>query len=104
MSFLIDAWLERKDPVLRLLDSKSGMVLREWDANAINKWTESGEICFEDLLRAKPEALKKLVSELFLCGCVEDMVTIRQTFNGGCSGCGKCKSKVINLMSHSARH
>jgi hypothetical protein len=52
MPFLIDAWLERKDPMLRVLDRKTGMVLRQWDAHAIQQWCDSGEICFDDLLRA----------------------------------------------------
>jgi hypothetical protein len=104
MPFLIDAWLERKDPMLRVLDKKTGMVLRQWDAHAIQKWCDSGEICLEDLLRAEPSELKKLVSELFLSGCIEDIYSIRQTFNGGCSGCGRCESKVVHFMPRSTRH
>jgi len=104
MPFLIDAWLERKDPMLRVLDRKTGMVLRQWDAHAIQQWCDSGEICFDDLLRAEPSEIKKLVSDLFLCGCIEDIFSIRQTFTGGCSGCGKCKSKVVQFKRGYARH
>lgn len=97
MPFLIDAWLERKEPMLRVLDRKSGVVLRQWNADVIQQWCDSGEICLEDLLYAGPSELKKIVSELFLCGCIEDISSIRQTFNGGCSGCGRCRSKVLQF-------
>ncbi len=97
MPFVIDAWLERREPRLRVLDRKTGVVLRQWDAEALRKWCDSGEFCLEDLQYSDPAELKRLVSELFLCGCVEDLLDVRKVFRSNCSGCGKCGSKVVQF-------
>ncbi len=49
MRCVIDAWLERKDPCLRLLDAESGQEILRCGASWIVPLLESGELTLEDI-------------------------------------------------------
>lgn len=42
MKYLLDAWLERFDPVVRLLDAGGGNVLAEWRGDAVRRLIADG--------------------------------------------------------------
>ncbi len=45
----IDAWLERKDPLIRVIDADTGWEIMHLDAEQVNALMESGDICPSDL-------------------------------------------------------
>jgi len=49
MRCIIDAWLERKDPCLRLLDAETGLEIIRCNAAWIVPLLESGELCLEQI-------------------------------------------------------
>lgn len=49
MTFQVDAWLERKDPMLRVIDADTGREFLHLDAEQINDLIESGDLCPSDL-------------------------------------------------------
>lgn len=103
MPFLIDAWLERREPRVRVLDRKTGMTLRQWNARDIERWCTGGEICIEDLIRAGHEELKELVSELFLCACIEDIQSVQESFARCDHACDHCERKVLSFYVNTNR-
>jgi hypothetical protein len=98
MPFLIDAWFEKSAPSLRILDRQTGVVLREWDCNTIEQLCENGEICMEDFYHADQNELKRLVSELFLCGCIDDIKEIHRSMNTCSKSCSNCKSDKMRIV------
>jgi len=49
MHLCIDAWLERKDPHIRLIDRQSGQEILRLEPEQVRHLMESGEICLDDL-------------------------------------------------------
>jgi hypothetical protein len=49
MHFQIDAWLERRDPLIRVLDAKTGMEFLHLGAEQVYELMESGDLCPSDL-------------------------------------------------------
>lgn len=49
MQYIIDAWLERRDPCLRLLDADTGKEILRCGAGWIIPLLESGELSLEDI-------------------------------------------------------
>ena len=66
MTYLIDAWLERSQPYLRILNRKTGEVCAVLHGNALTELQEQGELSLQELNSAEPEVLKELVRRLFL--------------------------------------
>jgi len=48
MKLLLDAWFERNNPQLRILDQATGQEVISWDKSAVKKALDSGLICSED--------------------------------------------------------
>lgn len=66
MTYLIDAWLERSNPYLRILDRETGEVCARLEEEALLELREQGELSLADLLGNEPGKLKELVRQLFL--------------------------------------
>lgn len=66
MTYLIDAWLERSNPCLRIIECATGKVCATLDEAGLLEMREQGELCPEDLLTTEPYQLKELVRKLFL--------------------------------------
>lgn len=49
MRCVIDAWLERKDPCLRLLDAETGLEIIRCNAGWIIPLLESGELSLDEI-------------------------------------------------------
>jgi len=47
--YTIDAWLERRDPVLRVFDTDSGAELMRWTGDALRDMLDNGELLLQDL-------------------------------------------------------
>ncbi|WP_286237335.1 PA4570 family protein [Neptuniibacter halophilus] len=68
MTYLIDAWLERQNPYLRIIHRPTGVPVVNWQGETLHKKLQNGAICVEDL--AQPPS-QELVRELFLLDCLE---------------------------------
>ncbi len=66
MTYLIDAWLDRPDPCLRILHRETGEVCAVLDAEALDELREQGELDLHELGSSEPGILKELVRNLFL--------------------------------------
>lgn len=68
MSFLIDAWLERDNPYLKVVHKQTGKAVLNWQGEMLNKQLASGSICVSDLAS---EPSPDLIKELFILDCIE---------------------------------
>ncbi len=66
MTYLIDAWLDRPHPYLRILNSDTGEVCAMLQEEALEELREQGELDVTDLSCTEPGLLKELVRNLFL--------------------------------------
>ena len=44
MNYLVDAWLERFDPIVRLLDGVSGSAVAEWRGDEVRRLLADGSL------------------------------------------------------------
>ncbi|RMD70244.1 MAG: hypothetical protein D6819_04725 [Gammaproteobacteria bacterium] len=68
MKLMLDAWLERSDPMLRILDAQSGEVLWQWNSAAIHALVESGRLSAADFQNF-PFLLKELLTPITQENC-----------------------------------
>jgi hypothetical protein len=66
MTYLIDAWLERPHPYLRILHRETGKVCVELEEEALQELRDLGELDLSGLSSAEPPVLKEMVRDLFL--------------------------------------
>ena len=66
MTYLIDAWLERSSPCLRIIEAATGQVCVTLDEACLLAMREHGDLCLDDLLTTEPHQIKDLVRRLFL--------------------------------------
>ena len=67
MTYLIDAWLERETPYLRVIHRTTGKSVLTWQGQRLQEKLQAGDICVEDL--AQPPS-QELIKELFLLDCL----------------------------------
>ncbi|MGA6099514.1 hypothetical protein ACPESN_16800 [Stutzerimonas marianensis] len=66
MTYLIDAWLDRPHPYLRILDRHTGAVCVSLDGDALEELREQGDLDLQELSISEPCVLKEQVRNLFL--------------------------------------
>ncbi|MDO9321934.1 MAG: hypothetical protein Q7U01_09910 [Pseudomonas sp.] len=66
MTYLIDAWLDRPQPYLRILHRDSGKVCVMIDESALEELREQGDLDLASLNSSEPLVLKELLRNLFL--------------------------------------
>jgi hypothetical protein len=66
MTYLIDAWLDRPHPYLRILHRDSGKVCVVIDESALEELREQGDLDLASLNSSEPLVLKELLRNLFL--------------------------------------
>jgi hypothetical protein len=66
MTYLIDAWLDRPHPYLRILHRETGEVFAVLEEDALEELREQGDLDLACLNSCEPAALKELVRNLFL--------------------------------------
>lgn len=66
MTYLIDAWLDRPHPYLRILNRETGAVCAVLEKEAIDELRAQGDLDLSSLNSNEPVALKELVRSLFL--------------------------------------
>ena len=66
MTYLIDAWLDRPQPYLRILNRDTGEVCALLKDDALDALREQGGLDLHELGTNEPQVLKELVRSLFL--------------------------------------
>ncbi len=66
MTYLIDAWLDRPQPYLRILDRETGEVCAVLEEQALDELRGQGDLDLHELSSNEPLVLKELVRSLFL--------------------------------------
>ncbi|MWV11781.1 hypothetical protein F3I62_06720 [Pseudomonas sp. R-28-1W-6] len=66
MTYLIDAWLDRPNPYLRILNRETGAVCALLEEEAIDELRDQGDLDLNGLNSSEPSVLKELVRSLFL--------------------------------------
>lgn len=66
MTYLIDAWLERPHPCLRILHRETGEVCAVLEEDALHELHAMGDLDLNGLNSNEPNVLKELVRNLFL--------------------------------------
>ncbi|WP_217477657.1 hypothetical protein [Stutzerimonas stutzeri] len=66
MTYLIDAWLDRPQPYLRILDRHTGAVCISLEGAALDELRDQGDLDLQELSTSEPCVLKELVRNLFL--------------------------------------
>lgn len=66
MTYLIDAWLDRPQPYLRILHRETGEVCAVLEEEALEELRDQGDLDVNSLSSSEPVVLKELVRNLFL--------------------------------------
>ncbi|MEG5264747.1 hypothetical protein TRP66_10630 [Pseudomonas sp. JDS28PS106] len=66
MTYLIDAWLDRPHPYLRILHRETGEVCAVLEEEALEELRDQGDLDVHDLSSSEPMVLKEMVRSLFL--------------------------------------
>ncbi|AMO74509.1 hypothetical protein SAMN05216577_10372 [Pseudomonas citronellolis] len=66
MTYMIDAWLDRPHPYLRILNRDTGEVCALLQEDALDELREQGGLDLHELGTSEPQVLKELVRNLFL--------------------------------------
>lgn len=66
MTYMIDAWLDRPHPYLRILNRDTGEVCALLEDDALDELREQGGLDLHELGTSEPQVIKELVRSLFL--------------------------------------
>lgn len=66
MTYLIDAWLDRPHPYLRILHRETGEICAVLEEDALDELRDQGGLDLHELNSSEPLILKELVRNLFL--------------------------------------
>lgn len=66
MTYLIDAWLDRPHPYLRILHRETGEVCAVLEEEALEELRDQGDLDVCSLSSSEPLVLKELLRNLFL--------------------------------------
>ena len=66
MTYLIDAWLDRPHPYLRILNRETGEVCAMLEEELLDELRDQGDLDLNELSSSEPIVLKELVRSLFL--------------------------------------
>jgi hypothetical protein len=66
MTYLIDAWLDRPQPYLRILHRETGKVCAVLEEDALDELRNQGDLDVNSLSSSEPGIQKEMVRALFL--------------------------------------
>ncbi|OMH30344.1 hypothetical protein [Motiliproteus sp. MSK22-1] len=72
MSYVIDAWLERGDPQLKVTSERTGQVLVDWNAVTVRELIESGQLDVAELQSPTQDLVETLKELMLLSGVGAD--------------------------------
>ena len=77
INYVVNAWLDKPQPELELVEQDSGHVVRRWQGRRLQELFNSGLITYQELTTNSQEQLKALVKALILEVTCEEL-------------CGRC--------------
>jgi hypothetical protein len=77
INYIVNAWLDKRQPELELVEQESGHVVRRWQGRRLQELFNSGLITYQELATNSQEQLKALVKALILEVTCEEL-------------CGRC--------------
>lgn len=66
MTYLIDAWLDRPQPYLRIVNRNTGAVCVSLEEEALQELRDQGDLDLQELNTSEPCRLKEQIRNLFL--------------------------------------
>ncbi|MDM7858589.1 PA4570 family protein [Thiopseudomonas acetoxidans] len=66
MTYFIDAWLDRPQPYLRIINRLTGHTCLQIEGNELEKLREQGILDIQDLSSPEPSHIKEQIRQLFL--------------------------------------
>jgi hypothetical protein len=69
MCYLINAWLERRDPYIDIIDKKGGEVILHLQGAVLRTMIDDGILECTTLAAASPDQQKQLIRDLLLYSC-----------------------------------
>ncbi len=73
MTFFLNAWLERENPILELRESITNRMVYHIEGDVLNDWLNKGELCVNDLNSI--EETSEVIRDLLLKSITEDVST-----------------------------
>ncbi|WP_018141326.1 hypothetical protein [Thioalkalivibrio sp. ALJ7] len=78
--FKLDAWLERRDPMLRIVDEDSDRTVAEWQGEALQELLESGVLSPGECQAPRSrDTVHELIRELILESCLGGITVQRRS-------------------------
>ena len=68
MTYVIDAWLERRDPRLRVMETDTGRVVVEWKGDEVGRLVAREGLSPCDFFGAGEAAHQEMAQHLLACG------------------------------------
>lgn len=82
MSFIVNAWLERADPIIQIFSRDTGDILLSLDSSAVSRLLEQGEVTVSEFQQKNSLLLALCIySGLFGEYCQEETLPIKDVFN-----------------------
>ena len=66
INYVVNAWLDKPQPELELVEQDSGHVVRRWQGRRLQELFNSGLITYQELATSSQRQLKTLVKTLIL--------------------------------------
>ncbi len=70
MTYMIDAWLERPDPYIRVIHKERKIPVLEWSGTEVKELIACGAVCPFDF-RSTQVNEQELIKELFVLSCLD---------------------------------
>ncbi|BBB27695.1 hypothetical protein [Amphritea japonica] len=95
-SLRIDAWLERREPVIKLHSGVSDSLIAEWHGSAVIELLEQGIVTHEEMLSNDHNRQQQAAHELLLNACANSLCSR----NG--PQCFNCiTGRLLRALAHS---
>lgn len=93
----VNAWLERKEPVISLQSSLSGSLIAEWRGSAVTELLDEGIVTISELNSMNQRIQQQISHELLLLACSKSLCCHRGT---NCFTCitGRLLKNYINAF------
>lgn len=71
MTYFIDAWLDRPQPYLRIINRLTGQVCLEVEGDELEELRKQGALDMQELCSPEPSLIKAKIRQLFLLCCAQ---------------------------------
>jgi hypothetical protein len=72
MIYMIDAWLERPDPYIRVIHKERKIPVLEWSSGQVKEMIAQGTLCPFDFIDTHTNE-QELIKELFILSCLDNI-------------------------------